>query len=80
MKQQLIDVIYSDGTSGQASNDVLDVLVATGKILSFRRANGWVDIVRDQSRLRDYRRNQGYFGPDRRSPWLTKASEPVSTL
>lgn len=78
MKQQLIDVIYPDGTSGQASNDVLDVLVATGKILRFRRAAGWVDIVRDQSHLRDYRRNRGYFGPDRRSPWLTKATNPVS--
>jgi len=48
-KRQLIDVMYADGTSGQVSNDVLDVLIATGKILRFRRSDGWVDLIRDQA-------------------------------
>ncbi len=68
-KRQLIDVMYADGTSGQVSNDVLDVLIATGKILRFRRSDGWVDLIRDQARLRDYRCDGNYVGQDRRSPW-----------
>lgn len=72
MKRELIEVIYPDGTSGQVSKDVLDVLVATGKILKFRRADGWVDIIRDQARLRDYRSSENFGGQDRRSPWQLK--------
>jgi hypothetical protein len=78
LRRQLIEVVYPDGTSGQVSNDVLDVLVATGKILKFRRADGWVDIVRDQARLRDYRSCENFGGQDRRSPWPIKATEPDS--
>jgi hypothetical protein len=74
-KRQLIEVIYPDGTSGQVSNDVLDVLIATGKILKFRRTDGWVDIIREQARLRDYRRDGNYAGQDRRSPWQLKATD-----
>ena len=80
MKRELIDVIYLDGTSGQASNDVLDVLVATGKILKFRRAVGWVDIVRDQPRLRDYRSGENFDGKDRRLPWPSQALDTDSCL
>lgn len=69
MERQLIEVIYPDGTSGQVSNDVLDVLIATGKIVKFRRAEGWIDIVHDQARLRDYRNDEKYPGQERRSPW-----------
>lgn len=75
MKRQRIEVIYPDGTSGQVSNDVLDVLIATGKILKFRRSEGWVDIVRDQASLRDYRRMENYPDQDRRSPWPSAGPE-----
>lgn len=78
MKRQLIDVVYPDGTRGQVSNDVLDVLIATGKILRFSRAAGWVDIVRDHACLRDYRRDGNYTGQDRRSPWQTEATDADS--
>jgi len=77
-KRQLIEVIYPDGTSGQVSNDVIDVLIATGKILKFRRTDGWVDIIREQARLRDYRRDGNYSGQDRRSPWQLKATDSDS--
>ena len=35
-----ISVIYLDGTFGKVSNDVLDVLIATGRITRFKRADG----------------------------------------
>lgn len=78
MKRELIDVIYPDGTNGQVSNDVLDVLVATGKILKFRRAAGWVDIVRDQPRLRDYRSGENFNGKERRLPWQSQTMDSDS--
>jgi len=78
VKRQLIEVIYPDGTSGQVSNDVLDVLIATGKILKFRRVDGWVDIIRDQARLRDYRSDRSFSGQDRRSPWQINATDSDS--
>lgn len=78
MERQRIEVIYPDGTTGHVSNDVLDVLIATGKIIKFRRASGWVDIVRNQAQLRDYRRNENYPGRDRRSPWPATGPETDS--
>lgn len=76
VKRQLVEVIYPDGTSGQVSNDVLDVLIATGKILKFRRTGGWVDIIRDQACLRDYRNDKGFSGQDRRTPWQKAGTDP----
>ncbi|MBN1956773.1 MAG: hypothetical protein JXQ81_04090 [Desulfuromonadales bacterium] len=72
MKRSLIQVVYLDGTESTVSNDVLDVLIATEKILRFRRADGWVDIIRGNAQLRDYRSDGGYKGPERRSPWPVK--------
>ena len=72
MKNTLIKVVYLDGTESTVSNDVLDVLIATGKILRFERSNGWVDIVRGNAKLRDYRNRHEYSGAERRSPWPGK--------
>lgn len=69
MKEALIDVIYLDGTESTVSNDVLDVLIATEKIMRFRRSAGWVDIVRQNAKLRDYRSREIYAGQERRAPW-----------
>lgn len=75
MEVSQIEVVYLDGNSGVVSNDVLDVLIATGKIKSFKRGEGWVDIIRDCAKLRDYRNAKDYAGPERRAPWpATKAS------
>jgi len=68
----LIDVVYLDGTESRVSNDVLDVLVATEKIIRFKRADGWVDIIRKNAKLRDYRKREVYVGQDRRAPWPRK--------
>lgn len=68
----LIDVVYLDGTESTVSNDVLDVLIATEKIIRFKRSEGWVDIVRKNAKLRDYRKREVYGGQDRRAPWPRK--------
>ncbi|WP_303721177.1 GSU3473 family protein [Malonomonas rubra] len=68
MKISQVKVIYLDGSTGVVSNDALDVLIATGKIKSFKRTEGWVNIVRDCAKLRDYRNAKDYPGPDRRAP------------
>jgi hypothetical protein len=72
VKISQIQVVYLDGTSGVVSNDVLDVLIATGKIKCFKRQDGWVDIIRDNAKLRDYRNDFSYAGPERRAPWPDK--------
>ena len=69
MKEPLIEVVYLDGTESTVRNDVLDVLIATQKILRFKRTDGWVDIIREKARLRDYRSREKYPGNDRRAPW-----------
>ncbi len=69
MKDALIDVVYLDGTESTVSNDVLDVLIATEKIIRFKRSDGWVDIIRQNAKLRDYRSRETYPGRDRRAPW-----------
>lgn len=74
MDQPLIDIVYLDGMAGKVTNDILDVLIATGKILRFRRAGGWVDIADDSMALRDYRRAIDYRGQERRSPWPEERS------
>ncbi len=72
MEEILIEVVYLDGTESTVSNDVLDVLIATGKIMRFKRSDGWVDIVRQDARLRDYRSRDAYTGQERRAPWPRK--------
>ena len=74
MDKNKIRVVYLDGTTGAVSNDVLDVLIATGKIKCFQRGEGWVDIIRDNARLRDYRNDVGFPGPERRAAWPTEKS------
>ena len=69
MNEALVDVVYLDGTESTVRNDVLDVLIATQKILRFKRADGWVDIIREKAKLRDYRSRENYTGDDRRAPW-----------
>ena len=72
MDEVLVDVVYLDGTESTVSNDVLDVLIATEKIIRFKRIDGWVDIVRQNAKLRDYRRREVYVGQERRAPWPRK--------
>lgn len=72
MEESLIEVVYLDGTESKVSNDILDVLIATEKIRRFKRTDGWVDIVRQNAKLRDYRSREKYDGQERRAPWPGK--------
>jgi len=69
MVESAIEIIYHDGTESAVKNDMLDVLIATNKIMSFKRSSGWVDIVGANSSLRDYRSRELFAGEDRRAPW-----------
>ncbi|MEA3545092.1 MAG: hypothetical protein U9R69_07730 [Thermodesulfobacteriota bacterium] len=72
MQESFIEVVYVDGTESTVRNDVLDVLIATEKVIRFKRIDGWVDIVRQNARLRDYRSREIYAGQERRAPWPRK--------
>jgi len=72
VKISQIQVVYLDDSKGVVSNDVLDVLIATGKIKCFKRSEGWVDIIRDGAALRDYRQAKAFPGPERRAAWPEK--------
>ena len=72
MTASLISVIYLDGTLGKVENDVLDVLIATGRISRFKRSDGWVEVGDERHKLRDYLRGGGYVGSERRAPWPKK--------
>ncbi len=74
MDQPLIDIVYLDGMAGKVTNDVLDVLIATGRIQRFRRKDGWVDLTDHDTALRDYRRDADFEGQERRSPWPEERS------
>ena len=72
MDKPLIDVVYADGVVSTVHNDLLDILIATRKIIGFKRAEGWVNITQAANRLRDYSRAPVYSGPERRAPWPLK--------
>jgi hypothetical protein len=46
----LIRVRYKDNSSGLVDDTALDSLIRSGKILEFRRSDGWVRIGRDPIR------------------------------
>lgn len=69
MAKAAIEIIYHDGTETAVKNDMLDVLIATNKIMSFKRSSGWVHIDGTTASLRDYRSRELFAGEDRRAPW-----------
>ncbi len=75
MDDAKVKVVYPDGTESTVGNDVLDVYVATRKIVSFKRSDGWVDLLGKNSKLRDYRKREVYAGQDRRAPWPTNVDK-----
>lgn len=65
----LIRVLYIDKTSGKVEECHLEALLATGKIVAFRRSSGWVDVRHDPIRGT----GGDYHGPDRRKRVETAA-------
>jgi hypothetical protein len=59
-----IKVIYKDNSAGIVRASSLQQLIASAKIVAFRRSGGWVKIGRDPVRGLGGR----YQGPDRRNP------------
>lgn len=59
-------VQYKDKTFDAVSNKELDALIASERIIAFRRAGGWVDI--SKAPLRGQRSPGEYQGPERRKP------------
>jgi len=59
----MIRVMYFDGLTEMVRPPVLQHLIETGKIMRFRRAEGWTEIGTDPVRF-DFR--NPYFGQERR--------------
>lgn len=60
-----IMVQFKDKSFGFVQNHALEDLIAADDIVAFRRADGWVEIGRDQVRASGVQ--GGYRGPERRA-------------
>ncbi len=58
----LIKVIYKDNSADMVKDYLLEGLIASGRIVAFRRSSGWVTIGKDP--VRNGRRD--YAGQERR--------------
>ena len=72
MQVSTISIVYHDGTLSHVNKDVLDVLIATGKIKEFKRDGKWTAIGAKGTRLRDYNRHFAFKGAERRAPWPSR--------
>jgi hypothetical protein len=61
-KMNLIKVIYIDNSAGVVNPSTLEQLIVTGKLVAFRRSEGWAKVGRDPLRGNGSR----YEGPERR--------------
>jgi len=59
---KLVKVIYIDNTAGVVKSLSLEQLIGAGKIVAFRRSEGWAKVGRDPIRGNGGR----YEGPERR--------------
>ncbi|PLX93123.1 MAG: hypothetical protein C0619_04770 [Desulfuromonas sp.] len=48
----MIRVMYPNGDYDMVRNDLLDLLVANHRVKKFKRSSGWIDIDRENARLR----------------------------
>jgi hypothetical protein len=60
----LLRVMYDDGQFDMVKPKMLDTLLETNRVTSFKRDEGWVVIGRDT--IRSNHRSQGYQGLERR--------------
>jgi hypothetical protein len=59
----LIRVMYDDGKFDMVKPQMLDLLLGTGKLTSFKRSDSWAVVGRDTLRSS---RSQGHKGVERR--------------
>ncbi|MDT8419830.1 MAG: hypothetical protein RQ754_05310 [Desulfuromonadales bacterium] len=62
----MIRVMYPNGDYDMVRNDLLDLLVANHRVKKFKRSSGWIDIERENARLRAGP-NPGWEGVERRA-------------
>jgi hypothetical protein len=62
----LIRVMYDDGKFDMVKPQMLDTLLETKRITSFKRDKGWTVIGRDTIRSRSHS-SKGYAAPERRA-------------
>ena len=60
----MIRVMYNDGSFDMVKPRLLDNLLGSQKVTSFKRSNGWVVVGRDSIRMN---RSSKYHGPERRA-------------
>jgi len=65
-------VQYMDKTFGAVSNNDLDTLIDSKKIIGFRRSGGWVDVSIGPLRRQDS--PQQYLGEERRTGQVSSFS------
>jgi hypothetical protein len=65
---KLIKVIFIDNTAGVVKSSSLEQFIDAGKIVAFRRSEGWAKVGRDPMRGNGGR----YEGPERRVPARNK--------
>lgn len=62
----MIRVMYPNGDYDIVRNDILDLLVANQRVKKFKRSSGWIDIERENARLRAAS-NPDWDGVERRA-------------
>jgi hypothetical protein len=62
----LIRVMYDDGKFDMVKPQMLDLLLGTGKLTSFKRSDSWAVVGRDTLRSRSHS-SKGYAAPERRA-------------
>ena len=60
-----IMVQYLDNSYGHVQNSILDELINVGRIVAFRRTDGWVEVF--SGRVRSGHATKDYEGTERRS-------------
>ena len=62
----LIRVMYDDGKFDMVKPQMLDTLLETNRVTSFKRNEGWAVVGRDTLRSRSHS-SKGYAAPERRA-------------
>ena len=62
----LIRVMFDDGRFDMVKPQILDLLLETEKLTSFKRSDSWAVVGRDSIR-RTSNSSQGYAAPERRA-------------
>ncbi len=60
----MVRLIYYDGTFDMVKSSRLDHMLGTGRVMKFRRSDGWVDV--NNGPLRSGGGDGLYSGPERR--------------